>query len=176
MFIKHPWHGIDPEFDHETILSVVEISRGKRAKYEIDKASGLLRLDRVLFTSFVYPINYGIFPRTLGEDGDPLDLLLLTQVDVEPLCLAKVRPVGLLRMNDRGEGDDKIIAVLCTDPSVNDYNNIEDVPIFLKKEIQHFFQQYTVLEGKHVIVGEFYDREQALKVIQAAIERYSMTY
>ena len=89
MFIKHPWHGIDPEFDHETILSVVEISRGKRAKYEIDKASGLLRLDRVLFTSFVYPINYGIFPRTLGEDGDPLDLLLLTQVDVEPLCLAK---------------------------------------------------------------------------------------
>jgi inorganic pyrophosphatase len=176
MFIAHPWHGIDHEFNGSEINGVIEISRGMKAKYEIDKKSGLLKLDRVLSTSFVYPINYGIFPKTLGEDGDPLDLLLLTQVEVEPLCLVYARPIGMLRMNDRGEGDDKIIAVLCTDPSVNEYNNIEDVPIFLKKEIQHFFQQYTVLEGKHVIVGEFYDREQALKVIQAAIERYSMTY
>lgn len=176
MFIKHPWHGIDPEFDHETILSVVEISRGKRAKYEIDKASGLLRLDRVLFTSFVYPINYGIFPRTLGEDGDPLDLLLLTQVDVEPLCLAKVRPVGLLRMNDRGEGDDKIICILPSDPSVVHISDIDQVPFSLKEEIKHFFQQYTSLEGKAVKVDNFYDKIEALKTIEASLVRYQTKF
>jgi inorganic pyrophosphatase len=170
----HPWHGLDTRTDHATICDVViEIPKRARTKYEIDKNSGLIRLDRVLFGSMVYPANYGIFPRTLATDHDPLDVLVLTEQSLVPLSLVRVRIVGVMRMIDQSEVDDKILAVPVADPQMSHVYQVTDLPPHTFIEIKNFFEQYTKLENKIVEIPQFEDREVALKVLDAAIELYN---
>jgi inorganic pyrophosphatase len=170
--IAHPWHGISAELEGCRINAIVEISKGMKSKYEIDKDYGLIKLDRVLRTSFQYPVNYGFIPQSLGDDGDPLDILILSQVDIVPLCLVRAKVIGVMHMDDRGKKDDKIIAVANFDPSVNFMESIRDLPDFWTAELKHFFEQYTVLENKKVIVDEFDDKEIALVIIEEALQLY----
>jgi len=175
--VKHPWHEVSPGTqlpDH--VNALIEIPRGSRAKYEIDKDSGLIKLDRVIFASMYYPLNYGFIPQTLGEDGDPLDIVVLTQVSVVPLCLIPAQVIGVMRMIDRGEADDKIIAVAEQDASVSHINAIESVPDYLRLELKHFFENYKTLENKKVVVDEFQSRDQAREIILQSVERYKEKY
>ena len=175
--VLHPWHGVDPGENAPRIVNgVIEIPKGSRAKYEIDKPSGLLRLDRVIHSSFQYPINYGFIPQTLGDDKDPLDILVLSVVSVQPLCLVEARVIGVMQMVDSGDADDKIIAVANTDPSVNYINNIEEMPRHFFSELRHFFEEYKKLENKTVIVEEFQDKATALKIITDALNLYKDTF
>ncbi|SKC60154.1 inorganic diphosphatase [Ohtaekwangia koreensis] len=171
--IKHPWHevatGLNPP---EQINAIIEIPKGSRAKYEIDKDSGLIKLDRVIYASMYYPLNYGFIPQTLGEDHDPLDIVVLTQVAVVPGCLIPSKVIGVMQMIDRGEADDKIIAVAEEDPSVSHISDVKDLPDYLLAELKHFFENYKSLENKKVIVDEFLSKPKAEEIIKASIERY----
>ncbi|MBL7943798.1 MAG: inorganic diphosphatase [Flavobacteriales bacterium] len=171
----HPWHEVDPGFlQKESIVhGVIEISHGSKAKYEVDKTSGLLRLDRVIFAAFHYPINYGFIPRTLGQDGDPLDILILSQVPIEPLCLVKTRVIGVMEMVDRGENDEKIVAVAEGDASVSHLSEIEDLPVNYREELKHFFNHYKNLEQKKVTADRFLSRAIALERIAMSLKHYS---
>lgn len=175
--VQHPWHevstGINPP---EYINSIIEIPRGSRAKYEIDKESGLIKLDRVIYASMYYPHNYGFIPQTLGEDHDPLDVMVLTQVAVVPRCLIPSKVIGVMRMVDRGEADDKIIAVAENDASVSHYDTIERLPEYFRIELKHFFENYKMLENKLVVVDEFQGKEKAMDIISASIVRYRETF
>ncbi len=167
--ISHPWHGISAGDGAPRIVNaVIEIPQGSRAKYEIDKASGLLRLDRIIYSSFYYPCNYGFIPQTYGDDKDPLDILVITSQPVQPMCLMEAKVMGVMQMVDSGDADDKIIAVAATDPSVNHYNNIEELPKHFFDELRHFFEEYKKLENKAVVVEEFQDKATALKIIEDA--------
>jgi inorganic pyrophosphatase len=171
--ILHPWHEVSagkkpPEF----VNGLIEIPRGSRAKYEIDKESGLIKLDRVIYASMYYPLNYGFIPRTLGEDGDPLDIVVLTQVSVVPLCLIPSKVIGVMQMIDRGESDEKVIAVAEQDPSVSHINNVHDLPAYLLSELRHFFENYKTLENKKVEINQFLSREEAFGVIEACLSHY----
>lgn len=171
--IKHPWHEVTAgKMPPEFVNAIIEIPKGSRAKYEVDKDSGLIKLDRVIYASMYYPLNYGFIPQTMGEDHDPLDIVVLTQVSVVPLCMIPSKVIGVMQMVDRGEADDKIIAVAEQDPSVSQYNNIKDLPEYLLAELRHFFENYKVLENKKVIVDDFMDREYAFKVIDASLTLY----
>ncbi len=175
--VLHPWHGVDPgEQAPRIVNAVIEISQGSRAKYEIDKPSGLLRLDRVIYSSFYYPMNYGFIPRTYGDDKDPLDILVITSLPVQPLTIMEAKIIGVMQMVDSGDADDKIIAVADKDPSVNHYNNIEELPKHFFDELRHFFEEYKKLENKTVIVEEFGDKATALKIVTDAIELYKQTF
>jgi inorganic pyrophosphatase len=177
MTVLHPWHGVTPGPQAPRIVNaVIEIPKGSRAKYEIDKASGLLKLDRVIHSSFIYPVNYGFIPQTYGDDKDPLDILVLSSVDVQPLCLMEARVIGVMQMIDNGEGDDKIIAVATNDPAVNFINNIEEMPAHFFLELRHFFEEYKKLENKVVKVEEFQDKATALKIIEAALDFYQVNF
>jgi inorganic pyrophosphatase len=171
--VQHPWHevsiGSNPP---KHVNSLIEIPRGSRAKYEIDKESGLIKLDRVIYASMYYPLNYGFIPQTMGEDMDPLDIVVLTQVSVVPLCLIPAKVIGVMQMVDRGDADDKIIAVAEQDPSVAHYNDVKDLPEFLRAELKHFFENYKTLENKKVVVDEFLSKEQAFKIIETSIHFY----
>lgn len=171
--VLHPWHEVEIG-DHAPAICMafIEISRGSRAKYEIDKESGLLNLDRVLFSSVQYPVNYGFFPQTLQADGDPLDVLVISQADIVPHCLVKVRVIGLMRMIDQGVMDDKILAVAVKDNSVSHIHDIADLPPHLEKEFTHFFETYTILENKKVTTEPFKSRTEAYEVIKNAITLY----
>ena len=171
--VSHPWHGV-PFGDNapRVVNAVIEIPQGSRAKYEIDKDSGLLRLDRVIYSSFYYPCNYGFIPQTYGYDKDPLDILVITSLPVQALCIMEAKVVGVMQMIDNGDGDDKIIAVAANDPGVNHYNNMEELPPHFFSELRHFFEEYKRLENKKVIVEEFGDKSTALKVIQEAVDSY----
>lgn len=171
--IQHPWHEVaigrkPPAF----VNGIIEIPRGSRAKYEIDKESGLIKLDRVIYASMYYPLNYGFIPQTLGEDGDPLDIVVLTQVSVVPLCMIPSKVIGVMQMVDRGEADEKIIAVAEHDPSVSAIDNVEDLPPHLISELRHFFENYKTLENKKVVINEFLPKEQAFKVIETCVAEY----
>lgn len=171
--IQHPWHEVaigrkPPAF----VNGIIEIPRGSRAKYEIDKESGLIKLDRVIYASMYYPLNYGFIPQTLGEDGDPLDIVVLTQVSVVPLCMIPSKVIGVMQMVDRGEADEKIIAVAEQDPSVSAIDNVEDLPPHLISELRHFFENYKTLESKKVVINEFLPKEQAFKVIETCVAEY----
>ena len=171
--IQHPWHEVSigrkpPAF----INGIIEIPRGSRAKYEIDKESGLIKLDRVIYASMYYPLNYGFIPQTLGEDGDPLDVVVLTQVSVVPLCLIPSKVIGVMQMIDRGEADEKIIAVAEQDPSVSGIENVEDLPPHLISELRHFFENYKTLENKKVVINDFLSKEMAFGVIEACAKNY----
>jgi inorganic pyrophosphatase len=175
--VQHPWHELrigsnPPEF----VNGVIEIPRGSRAKYEIDKESGLIKLDRVIYASMYYPLNYGFIPQTLGEDKDPLDIVVLTQVAVVPLCLIPSKVIGVMRMIDRGEADDKIIAVAEQDASVSHINDVSELPDFFRVELKHFFENYKTLENKKVVVDEFLGKDQAFPIIERSIQYYNETF
>ena len=173
MQVLHPWHGVETgENAPEFVNCIVEIPQGSRSKYEIDKASGLLKLDRVIHSSFHYPANYGFIPQTYGDDHDPLDILIISSMTIQPMCIVEAKVLGVMQMLDGGEGDDKIIAVAANDPSINYYENIEELPNHFFNELRHFFEQYKVLEKKSVKVEEFGNKEQALGIIKAAMESY----
>jgi len=172
--MAHPWHDIevDPDQIGEALPVVIEISEGSKNKYELDKASGLLKLDRVLFSSVRYPADYGLVPRSFCDDGDPLDVVVLGQEAVVPLTLMYVRPVGVMHMRDQGKADDKILAVSTYDPVFAHIHELEDVPPHLLAEIRRFFLDYKVLEEKEVVVEPFEGREKALQVIRQALDDY----
>ncbi|HYF69382.1 MAG TPA: inorganic diphosphatase [Ohtaekwangia sp.] len=175
--VKHPWHEVSTGINPPThINAIIEIPKGSRAKYEIDKDSGLIKLDRVIYASMYYPLNYGFIPQTLGDDHDPLDIVVLTQVTVVPRCLIPSKVIGVMQMIDRGEADDKIIAVAEEDPSVSHINDVKDLPNHLLAELKHFFENYKSLENKKVVVDEFLSKEEAHKIIEKSISFYSETY
>ena len=164
---SHPWHSVSVGDNPPQIVNgIIEIPKNTRAKYEIDKDSGLLKLDRVLFSAMHYPFNYGFIPQTYCDDNDPLDILILSQITVVPLCIVSAKPIGVMRMSDGGEADDKIIAVAEHDMSVNHINDISELPEHFFKEIRNFFEDYKKLENKSVDVENFHGAEVARKVIE----------
>ena len=173
----NPWHHVSVgEKQPDTVEAIIEIPQGSKAKYELDKASGLLRLDRVLFSSVSYPHNYGFIPQTLGEDNDPLDIIVICQIAVDPLCIIEAKVIGVLLMIDNGEGDDKIIAVASNDMSVNHINDVSELPPHLTVELQNFFEDYKKLENKVVIVEEFQNAEIAKEIVTKSIQNYKDNY
>lgn len=167
------WHDIKEErIKKDDFVAVVEISKNGRNKYELDKETGMLKLDRVLYTSTHYPANYGFIPRTYAEDNDPLDVLVLCQEEIAPLTLAECYPVGVLIMTDNNERDEKIIAICKKDPFLNCYQDIEELPHQLALEMKHFFEVYKQLEGKQTAVEDILGREAAEKIIEKCIQNY----
>lgn len=170
----NPWHDVNKGINCPGIVNaIVEIPSNTSAKYEMDKETGLLRLDRVLYSAMFYPANYGFIPQTLGEDNDPLDILVLSQIDLVPLCIVEARVIGVMRMLDQGQGDDKIIAVAVNDMSVNYINTIEELPLHLLAELKNFFQEYKKLEKKTVRVEGFQGISTAKKIIEKAVKDYN---
>ena len=171
--MKNIWHDISPKrISPEDFVCVVEISKGSKKKYELDKETGHIILDRILYTSTHYPANYGMIPRTYGEDGDPLDVLLLCSESIEPLVLVRAYPIGVISMIDNGRNDEKIIAIPFNDPTYNQYTDISQLPSHLFEEMRHFFSVYKNLEHKDTAVNEVSGREEALKVIRDALDLY----
>jgi inorganic pyrophosphatase len=169
----HPVHDIAVPADVAAYVpAVIEIPRGSHLKYEVDKPTGLLRLDRVLYSAVYYPTNYGFIPRTHADDGDPLDILVLMQEPVEPLTIVRAHAIGGLQMTDDKGGDDKIVAVCVDDPAVAHYAAIAELPPHVMRELERFFTDYKVLEGKRSEVGDMYDTARALAVIRQAREAY----
>jgi inorganic pyrophosphatase len=171
----NPWHDISA-FEDETrriFRAVIEIPRGSKIKYELDKESGMLKVDRILYSSVIYPANYGFIPRTYCGDGDPLDVLVLMSEPVAPLSLLRARAIGVIRMEDGGEADDKIIAVHVDDPAYSSYQDISQLPAHIGREIRRFFEDYKALENKKVIVDDVLDAVVADRILQAALELYS---
>ena len=173
----HPWHSISPgENSPESVTAIIEIPKGSKAKYEIDKETGLLRLDRMLFSSVMYPANYGFIPQTYCDDHDPLDILVLCSADVYPMSMIEAKVIGVMHMVDNGEQDDKIIAVAKNDMSVNYIEDLAELPPHTMKEIVRFFQDYKVLEEKNVTIEHLLGKGYAYKVIQESIELYNSTF
>lgn len=173
----NPWHSVKIGADvPEIVNSIIEIPKGSRAKYELDKESGLLKLDRVLYSSVYYPANYGFIPQTFCDDNDPLDILILSQIDFVPLCIVSAKVIGVMQMVDNGEADDKIIAVAANDMSVNHINDISELPPHFIAEMRHFFEEYKKLEKKTVIVEEFQNKLVAKKIIEDSITLYKKTF
>ncbi len=171
--MAHPWHDVPLPADvADRFPVVVEISKGDKNKYELDKATGLLMVDRVLFSAVHYPANYGFVPRTLEEDGDPVDVLVLGQEPIVPLALVEARAIGGFEMRDEHGVDTKVIAVHFNDPAVRDYQRLTELPSHILAEIRRFFEDYKVLEGKPVAVGGDLSREQAVEVLRRAAARY----
>ncbi len=171
------WHDIDPHrITPEDFIAVIEIPKGSKKKYELDKETGLIILDRILYTSTHYPCNYGFIPRTYGDDGDPLDVLVLCSEEIEPLSLVRCYPIGVIRMKDNGKLDEKIIAIPFNDPNYNTYHDITDLPAHVFQEMQHFFSVYKTLENKETVVDEAQGRDDAVDVIRACITHYRDTF
>jgi inorganic pyrophosphatase len=172
--MAHPWH--DLPNDSADIANgfnvVIEIPKGSKVKYELDKPTGLLRVDRMLYSSVHYPANYGFLPRTYCDDNDPLDVLVLGNEPVQPLAIMRARAIGVMHMRDEGQGDEKIIAVHVDDPAFADYNDISELPPHQFREMKRFFLDYKTLEGKTVKVDAFGGREQANQVILDSIALY----
>ena len=167
------WHDISPKrITPEEFIAVVEIPKGSKKKYELDKETGLILLDRILHTSTHYPANYGFIPRTYGDDLDPLDVLVLCSEPLEPLTLVRCYPIGMISMIDSGRNDEKIIAIPVSDPTYNTYTDIKELPGHIFEEMQHFFRVYKNLEGKDTAVNEVSGRDSAVATIAAAIESY----
>jgi inorganic pyrophosphatase len=175
--MKHLWHDLSPGRNPpEDVRAIVEIPGGSRNKYELDKESGLLRLDRVLYSAVHYPADYGFIPGTLADDDDPMDILILLKEPTFPGCEVDLRPLGVLHMLDRGVPDEKILAVPTQDPLQEEYRELEDVPRHLLVEIEHFFHTYKDLEGKRVEMRGWEDRPGAYRTILDSIVRYTTRY
>jgi inorganic pyrophosphatase len=171
--VLHPWHGASyGDAAPQIVNALIEIPQGSRTKYEIDKETGLLKLDRVIYSSFHYPVNYGFIPQTLGHDGDPLDILVLCSQSIQSLCLVEATIIGNMQMVDSGEKDDKIIAVATHDPSVNHMKDIDELPKHFFNELKNYFEQYKVLENKEVYIEDFENREAAYGIVAEAIAFY----
>ena len=171
------WHDIDPALiTPDRFMAVIEIKRGGKNKYEMDKATGLLRLDRVLYTSTHYPANYGFIPQTYCEDNDPLDILVLGQEPIVPLSIMRARPIGVMKMIDCGEADDKIIAIHEDDPEYNVFTDIAQLPPHILKMLQRFFEDYKVLEKKQVTIEKFLGPDEAKKLIEEARDAYEAKF
>ncbi len=167
------WHDMDPKrIAPDDFIAVVEIPKGSKKKYELDKQTGLILLDRVLHTSTHYPANYGFIPRTYGDDGDPLDVLVLCSEALDPLTLVRCYPIGYISMMDGGKNDEKIIAIPFSDPTYNGYRDISELPAHIFDEMTHFFTVYKALEGKDTVAGDVNGAEAAAKVIHTAIDHY----
>ncbi len=167
------WHDIDKKrITAEKFDAVVEIGKGSKQKYEIDKTTGMLMLDRILHTATHYPANYGFIPKTLAEDNDPLDVLILCSESLAPLSLVKCYPIGIILMSDNGFVDEKVIAIPFADPNYNTYQNVNDLPTHIFEEMKHFFSVYKQLEHTETCVDEIYGRDVAVERIKKAMERY----
>ena len=171
--MAHPWHDIpcDEPID-ESFPAFIEIPKGSKVKYELDKATGILRVDRILFSAVHYPANYGFIPRTYCDDGDPLDALVLGQESVHPLTIVDARAIGVMRMRDEKGIDDKIISVSVHDPAFSDYHDHTQLPAHPVREIRRFFQDYKTLENKQVVVEDFMGPDEAVRVLEDALELY----
>lgn len=169
----NPWHKVSIGNDTPNIVNgIIEIPKNTRAKYELDKESGLLLMDRVIYSSMHYPANYGFIPQTCCDDKDPLDIMVISQIEIVPMCIVSAKVIGVMRMIDGGEMDDKIIAVAENDMSFNHINDISELPKHWIKELRAFFEDYKKLENKVVEVEEFQDAETAKQIIQRSIEDY----
>jgi inorganic pyrophosphatase len=172
--MTHAWHDITPgERLPDVFTAVIEIPTGSSIKYELDKATGLLKLDRILYSAVYYPANYGFIPQTLAEDDDPLDVLVLCQESVAPLTLVSARAIGLMTMIDSGKKDHKILAVAVDDPEYNGFREASELPAHRLATLRRFFQDYKTLEGKSVEVDDFQAAATARPIIEDALERYS---
>lgn len=172
-FLHHPWHGVTPGNDApEFVNCIIEIPKGSKGKYEIDKRSGLLQLDRVLFSSVHYPANYGFIPQTYADDHDPLDVLVICSIDVFPMCIIEAKVIGVMEMIDGKEKDEKIIAIARNDMSVNYINELGQLAPHTLVELRRFFEDYKKLEHKDVTVEKFLDKEKAYKIITDSVKRY----
>ena len=168
------WHGIEPDrIKKNDFMAVIEIPKGSKCKYELDKFTGLLCLDRVLYTSTHYPASYGFIPRTFADDGDPLDVLVLCSEPIYPLTLIRVYPIGVMRMLDGGRMDDKIIAVPFSDPTYFGIRSIDALPAHIFDEILHFFSVYKELEGKQTNVQSLFGPDEAQAIVAEAISCYA---
>lgn len=173
----HPWHDVPiGEAAPEEFDTVVEIPKGSKVKYELDKKTGLIRADRVLYSSVVYPANYGFIPGTLGDDDDPLDVLVLMQEPVVPLSIVRARPIGMMTMTDQGQGDEKIICIHLDDPEYRAYSNIDGLPPHRLAELRRFFEDYKALERKEVLVEKFGGPEEAKHVVRRAMKSYAKRF
>lgn len=173
VFMSNIWHDISPKrITAEDFICVVEISKGSKKKYELDKETGYLLLDRILYTATHYPANYGFIPRTYGDDNDPLDVLLLCTEKIEPMTLVRAYPIGVISMIDDGRNDEKIIAIPFNDPYYNIYKDISELPQHVFDEMRHFFAVYKNLENKDTAVKEVDNCEAAKIIINNAIDNY----
>lgn len=169
----NPWHDVSIGKSTPTLFSaIIEIPKGSKNKFELDKDSGMIKVDRVLFSSMHYPANYGFIPQTYCDDNDPLDVLVLGQEPVPPLTILTAKPIGVMKMIDQGEADDKIIAVHANDPEYADYESIFELPKHRINEVRRFFEDYKILENKSVIVENFFDKDEAIKIIENSILLY----
>lgn len=167
------WHSVDPKrIRPDDFVAVIEIAKGSKKKYELDKETGFLMLDRILHTATHYPANYGFIPRTYGDDKDPLDVLVLCSEPIEPMTLVRCKPIGVITMMDCGLKDEKIIAVPHGDPNYNSFTDIGDLPGHIFNEMSHFFSVYKALEDKETVVDEVKGREAATEVIEYCLEHY----
>lgn len=173
----HPWHDvhIGDEAPAE-FQAVVEIPKGSKVKYELDKESGIVRVDRVLYSSVIYPANYGFIPQTIGDDHDPLDVLVLMQEPVVPLSIVRVRPIGMMTMLDQGENDEKIITVHMDDPEYKHFNHIQELPPHRLDELRRFFEDYKKLENKEVLVQDFLGPEDAVEAVRHCMKLYTKLF
>ena len=171
----HPWHDVElPRFVEEPVPAVIEIPTGSKVKYELDKKSGLLVVDRILFSAVHYPANYGFVPRTYCDDGDPLDVLVLCSEQIQPLAVIRAKVIGVMEMRDDKGEDDKLIGVSADDPNFADYSDVADIPPHRLRELKRFFEDYKALENKKVLVGEPQGRSEGLRVLRAAIRLYDV--
>lgn len=171
------WHDIEPSrITTEDFMAFIEISKGSRSKYELDKPTGILKLDRVLYTSTVYPSSYGFIPRTLADDGDPLDVLVLCTEPIMPTTIVRCYPIGVMNMSDEGEEDSKIIAIPFKEPMYNVYSDIDQLPTHIFEEMKHFFKVYKQLEHKHTAVSSVMGKKEAVEIIKKSIETYNCRF
>ena len=167
------WHDISPSrITPDDFIAVVEIEKGSKKKYELDKETGHIILDRILYTSTHYPANYGLIPRTYADDGDPLDVLVLSCECLVPLSLVRCYPIGVITMRDQGKMDEKIIAIPFNDPVYNSYKDISELPSHIFNEMRHFFSVYKSLEGKETVVDEEQGSEAARQIISKCLDNY----
>ena len=172
---NNPWHKVAIGINAPDVVNgIIEIPKNTRAKYELDKESGLLKLDRVLYSSMYYPANYGFIPQTYCDDKDPLDIVILSQIRVVPMCIVTAKVIGVMRMLDGGELDDKIIAVAENDMSVSHINDITELPTHFFKELRNFFEDYKKLENKTVEVEDFQNAAVAKEIVQKSIVDYKV--
>ena len=171
------WHDINPKrVNADDFECVIEIRKGSKCKYEMDKETGFLKLDRILYTSTHYPANYGFIPRTYADDYDPLDVVVLCSESIRPMTLVRCYPIGVISMIDNGRNDEKIIAIPFNDPTYNTYTDISQLPPHIHDEISHFFKVYKELEGKQTAVNELGDAQKAKQIIADSLESYINKY